>query len=149
MTYNREGFFDDGVYRECTNCHCTFMKTSKTVTLCPTCNSSRVKSSMTPEWKMLQRAKSRAGYKGHEFSITLEDIVIPAICPVLNIPLVVHSGRSGGYKDSPSLDRIDNTKGYTKDNIQVISQQANAMKLSATKEELLAFAQWVLEVYSD
>jgi hypothetical protein len=52
-------------------------------------------------------------------------------------------------KFSPSVDRIDPTKGYTKDNVQVISNLANAMKQNATKEELIVFAKWVLKTYGE
>jgi len=38
--------------------------------------------------------------------------------------------------NSPTLDRIDNTKGYTKDNIIIVSFKANTIKNSATIEEL-------------
>lgn len=47
----------------------------------------------------------------------------------------------------PSIDRIDSTKGYTKDNIQVISSKANTMKSNASVEELRMFAYWVLREY--
>ena len=43
-----------------------------------------------------------------------------------------------------SIDAIDPTKGYNPDNIQIISMKANAMKNSASKEELAKFAEWVL-----
>jgi len=112
------------------------------MTLCKSCNSERVKS-QTPEWKMYQRAKQRASKTGREFSLKLEDIVIPDVCPVLGIEINMNSGKSGAYRNSPSLDRIDNNKGYTKDNIQVISQLANAMKCHASVEELQKFADWI------
>jgi DNA-directed RNA polymerase subunit RPC12/RpoP len=142
MEMNREGYLVGENYRQCTHCMQIFEKTSKTVTLCPGCNNKRVKE-QTPEVRMYRRAKSRAKSKGLEFSITKEDIVIPATCPILKCPLVVHKGQSGAFPDSPSLDRIDSSKGYTPDNIWVISQRANAMKSNATQEELKLFADWI------
>ena len=142
MEKNREGYLVSDTHRECTNCGTVFEITSK-MTLCKVCNSTRVKS-LRPEWKMHQRAKMRCKDTGREFNIEVSDIVIPDICPVLGIELNMNSGRSGAYRNSPSLDRIDNSKGYTKDNIQVISQLANAMKCHATNEELHKFAQWIL-----
>lgn len=143
MQKNREGYLVSDTHRECTKCGSLFEITSK-MTLCKKCNSERVKS-QTPEWKMHQRAKQRCKQTGREFSIEVSDIVIPDVCPILGIELNLNSGRSGAYRNSPSLDRIDNTKGYTKDNIQVISQLANAMKCHASNEELHQFAKWVLQ----
>jgi predicted nucleic acid-binding Zn-ribbon protein len=142
---NREGYYVGKFDRECTKCGIVFKKTSKTVTLCPSCNSERVKSSKTTERKLWERARNRAKLSGLEFTITLEDIELPPTCKYLNIPLNVHSGSSGGKFDSPSLDRIDNSKGYIKDNIQVISHLANVMKASATKEQLKMFCNSMLK----
>jgi len=94
---------------------------------------------------MHQRAKQRAKSSGIEFSISVDDIQIPDVCPILGIYLNMNSGKSGAFKNSPSLDRIDNNRGYTKDNIQVISQCANAMKGAATWGELKMFAKWIME----
>lgn len=141
MNKNREGYLINNTHRECTNCGNIFEITSK-MTLCKSCNSERVKSK-TPEWKMHQRAKQRALKTGREFSISVNDIIIPDICPILGIKINMNSGKSGAYKNSPSLDRIDNSKGYTKKNIQVISQLANAMKCHASVEELQNFADWI------
>ena len=143
MSKNREGWFVSDTHRECTKCKSMFEITSK-MTLCKPCNSSRVKS-LTPEWKMHQRAKVRAKEKELEFTLFVSDLVIPDICPVLGLNLNANSGRSGAYPNSPSLDRTDNSKGYTKDNIQVISQAANRMKGQATNEQLHLFAQWILK----
>lgn len=142
MERNREGHLVSDTHRECTKCGTIFVKTSK-MTLCKKCNCERVKS-LTPEWKMHQRAKQRCKETGREFNIEVSDIVIPDVCPILGIELNMNSGKSGAYRNSPSLDRIDNSKGYTKDNIQVISQLANAMKCHATNKELHMFANWIL-----
>lgn len=144
---NREGFWVTETERECTACGKIFKKTSKTVTLCNECNSTRVKSS-TPEWKMHQRAKQRARSSGRDFNLELSDIKIPEECPVLNIPIECFSGKPGGRFNSPALDRIDNSLGYVKGNIQVISHRANLMKADASKEELIKFARWVLNTYT-
>jgi hypothetical protein len=43
---------------------------------------------------------------------------------------------AGFRENSPSIDRIDSTKGYTPDNIQIISWKANRIKGYATLQEL-------------
>ena len=144
MKVNREGYKISETERECTNCGTMFLKTSKTVTLCNKCNSERVKCT-DPEVKMLHRAKSRAKLKDLEFDLTVKDIVIPKYCPILGIELICKSGISGGQKNSPALDRKDSKRGYTKDNVQVISHLANMMKSHATEEELIAFANWIID----
>jgi RNase P subunit RPR2 len=90
-------------------------------------------------WK---RAKDRAIQKGYDFTIEESDIIIPNKCPLLEIPL--EYGRRGKYENAPSLDRIDNTKGYIKGNVWVISKKANSMKNSATFEELNTFCTNIL-----
>lgn len=87
-------------------------------------------------------ARNRAKRKGIEFNIDEADITIPEICPLLEIP--IEYGTKSNYDRSPSLDRIDNTKGYIKGNVWVISQKANAMKNSATFEELKIFSTNIL-----
>lgn len=91
-------------------------------------------------------ARKRAVKRGLDFDLVPEDIVLPTHCPYLGIALQVNQG-TGFQVNSYSLDRIDNTKGYTKDNIEVISYLANSMKRNATKEELVAFAKEILRRY--
>jgi hypothetical protein len=96
---------------------------------------------------MYRRAKSRAAQSGLEFNLNKEDIKIPIQCPVLGIPLSTHKGTSGGRDNSPALDRVDNSKGYIKGNVLVISHLANMMKSSANKEQLIKFSEWVQKTY--
>ena len=86
-----------------------------------------------PEKVILSHAKTRAKKKGIEFTIDSTDVVIPDVCPILGITL-----QMGGtdYNNSPSLDRIDSTKGYIKGNVWVISWRANRIKSDSTLEEL-------------
>jgi len=85
--------------------------------------------------KMVAQARCRARDNNLEFSITKEDIVIPSECPVLGIPMKI--GVTRKEKDySPSLDRIDPTKGYVKDNVVVVSWRANRLKGDSSIQEL-------------
>ena len=86
---------------------------------------------------MLCGIKKRAKLKGLEFNLTLNDIPqIPDICPVLGIPIIPNDGTSTPTDNSPSIDRIDNKKGYIKGNIRIISNRANRIKSDATIDEL-------------
>lgn len=91
--------------------------------------------------------KNRAIKRNIDFNITIDDIVIPEYCPILLQPIV--QGNKDNYKFSPSVDRIDNTKGYIKGNIQIISMKANTIKNSATIEELQLFAKWINNTFKD
>lgn len=92
--------------------------------------------------QILNRTRLRAKNKKIDFNIDESDIIIPNKCPILEVPLVI--GTKGDYEYSPSIDRIDNTKGYVKGNIQIISKKANSMKNSATTKELLTFCKNIL-----
>ena len=93
------------------------------------------------EYEMWRHAKKRAKLDNREFTITIEDIVIPEFCPVLSIPLNRES--NGKSDNSPSLDRIDNTKGYIKGNICVISWRANNIKNIGSALEHRKIAEYI------
>ena len=102
-----------------------------------------------PEWYMHYKARQRATLKKTEFNIEVSDVVMPKKCPVFSqYELKKETSDMSGPKPwSPSLDRIDNTKGYIKGNVQVLSHKANTMKGNATPQELLQFAYWVILTY--
>jgi hypothetical protein len=93
-----------------------------------------------PEKILLKSAKNRAKQRGLEFNIELEDIVIPDFCPLLEIKLVKRVAGHGPKDSSPSLDRIDSSKGYIKGNVWVISALANRIKTNATPEQIITVA---------
>lgn len=96
--------------------------------------------------RLLLSSKQRAAKKRLEHTLVYEDIIIPKVCPVLGIELVLTLKATEGHKVThpyaPSIDRFDNSKGYTKDNIRIISHRANAIKGDATVEELEAVLQY-------
>lgn len=92
---------------------------------------------------MLKTAKWRAEKAGVPCTITIEDIVIPELCPVLGIPLQI--GTRGFTNNSPTLDRIRPELGYVPGNVAVISLRANRIKNDAGLVELEAVANWLRE----
>ena len=119
-----------------------------------TCEERAVMASKNREWyektikqRILYRAKERSKETGCPFNITEEDIILPELCPLLEIPFVYGSSKSKWY--TYSLDKIEPHKGYVKGNIQVITYLANTMKSSASKEELITFAKNILKLFKD
>lgn len=72
--------------------------------------------------RLVARAKHRASTKGVSCTIKPSDLSIPRKCPILGTEFV------SGTEYAMSIDAIDPAKGYTPDNVQVISMKANAMK---------------------
>jgi hypothetical protein len=95
-----------------------------------------------PELYLWKYARARARYDKLDFDLDLACITIPQYCPYMGTAFVM-----GDKNAAASLDRIDSTKGYTKDNVQVICYLANKMKNNATIEQLVVFAKGVLAVH--
>ena len=100
-----------------------------------------------PKWAYaaVEAAKSRGKWP---VSITPEDIyaIWPADnkCPILKIPFATGGKHGRERNNSPSIDRIDNNKGYTPDNIQIVSMMFNSFKSYHNDEDLDVFAEgWI------
>ena len=107
--------------------------------------------------KSMQGAKQRVGSKsssahssayGKEYELDLEWAIteldrLGDRCPVTGIEFFYDKsyethGKSG-HPAKPSIDRIDSSLGYTKDNSRIVSNLANKMKSSWTDEEIQPF----------
>lgn len=87
---------------------------------------------------LLNSSRARAKEKNREHSITKQDLldIYPEDnkCPIFGFDL---EWNGNGFREtSPSIDRIDSSRGYTKDNIQIISWKANRIKGYATVDDL-------------
>jgi RNase P subunit RPR2 len=89
---------------------------------------------------LFSRTKARAKKNGIDFSITIDDIIIPFACPVLGIELSVSNGNASD--NSPSIDRIYNNVGYVAENIIIVSNLVNRIKSNATIDQLIAIAEF-------
>lgn len=94
-----------------------------------------------PAKGLLKLAKQRVKSSGWELTITEEDIIVPEFCPVFGVRL--EFGRMDDRDNSPSLDRIDSTKGYIPGNVAVICWAANKLKSNGTAEEHRRIADWM------
>jgi hypothetical protein len=73
----------------------------------------------------------RAKQRGYEFSITIEciwDIYVAQdkVCALSGVPIL--------FSDTASLDRIDNSIGYTKENLQIVHKDLNYMKYTYSQD---------------
>lgn len=95
----------------------------------------------SPEKMLWYDAGKRARRKGIPFTISCADIIIPGHCPVLGIPLRRSEKHPTDF--SPTIDEIIRGRGYTPDNIAVISYRANRLKNDGTLDELKAIVAWL------
>ena len=98
-----------------------------------------------PLSRILTSTKQTAKKKNLEHNITIDDLIKIDICPYTGV--TIDWTCSGKHMRNPSVDRIDNSKGYIKGNVEVISNLANSMKNSASVRELQNFAIEVLRRY--
>ena len=98
----------------------------------------------TPEKYWLNRVLVERKVPVETRHALLQTLETPSHCPVFGVELnYLGTGNHGFCKDtdkSPSLDRIDSSKGYEAGNLQVISWRANRIKNDSTPEELRKLA---------
>ena len=93
---------------------------------------------------MLRKARNRAKRRNIYFDITLDDITIGRESYILDIPFEVGSDN---WQNSPSLDRIDNKRGYEKGNVIVVSMMANSIKNQATPSQIKKVGDFYEKLY--
>jgi hypothetical protein len=97
---------------------------------------------------MVKKAKARAKSRGLPFDIDWKWMVktfrSTTHCPVSGIEFDWKASNRD-LSNCPSLDRFDNSRGYTKDNVNVISLKANSRKNDTSLEKLKMLASWVVD----
>ena len=95
-----------------------------------------VRSKSYRDWRRVNRAKAlltiaryRAKQKGLEFDldgheVAIQDVIDAGVCELTGVPFNLDDGKTW---DSPSLDRIDSTQGYTPRNVRVVLYCVNVM----------------------
>lgn len=97
-----------------------------------------------PDTKTLyNRLKASAKKRKIPFDLKLTDLHTLGYyinCPVLGIPLD-YSGKQLN-DNSPTVDRIDSSKGYTANNIIIVSWRCNRSKNDLSSEEIKKIAEF-------
>jgi len=95
---------------------------------------------------MLRLAKRRARKRNIFFDLVADDINVGTHCPILGTEFEVGSDN---WQNSPSLDRIDNKRGYEPDNVIVVSMMANSIKNQATPTQIKKVADFYEKLYTE
>jgi len=123
--------------------------------VCTVCSQDRSREYRNNTWRgraaeLFRAAKSRAKVRGLEFNLDKKWIVdrleaINFTCEVTGIPfaLPLGDGSSGiGFANrfGASLDRIDSSRGYTKDNVRIVTNRINVALGDLTDAQFEQFA---------
>lgn len=88
----------------------------------------------------MQRSKENASKYKFECDLTpewIESKIKKGRCEVTNIPFVLTRGH---HPFAPSMDRIDSSKGYTMDNIQIVVLIYNTAKRQFCHDDVMLLA---------
>ena len=92
----------------------------------------------------------RAIKKGWAFDLTNEwyrQIVDLGVCQKTGLPFVMDKGSRSPFQ--PSVDRIDSSRGYTRDNCQIVCLIFNFAKNKFAEEDVYKFAKAFVETYDN
>jgi hypothetical protein len=108
-------------------------------------NAERERYWLNQPWRIAQEARIRATKKGLSYDLTKDWAFSTwtGFCSLTGIQFAARSTSITAY--SPSIDRIDNAKGYTKANCRWILYGVNALKNTGTDEDVLRIARAITE----
>jgi hypothetical protein len=86
--------------------------------------------------------KAKAKHRGIAFRVTIKfawDLFVQQgkRCALTGLPITLHPSSVEEGANTASLDRIDSSKGYTKDNVQWVHTAINFMKHSLSEAEFV------------
>lgn len=91
------------------------------------------------------RKRQNCRYKKWDWDIQMSDLEWPSHCPILGIELDWFAEKT--QENSPSIDRLDNSKGYIKGNVAVMSWRANRIKNNGSAEEHHKIAHYLDHIF--
>lgn len=97
----------------------------------------------------LLAAKKRANKKGLDFDIDLDFMYYlwnkqKGLCNISKLPMTFYF-KNNHRKYNLSVDRIDSTRGYTKDNVQLVCDVVNRMKLDLSMKEFVTLCKTIYD----
>ena len=108
---------------------------------------------------MIESARQRAKKYNIPYTLKSQDIrdIITDRCPILGIKFELNKQKQkwgkgknqNNWQTSPSIDRIVPDKGYTKDNIIIVSLMANSIKNQATPDQIQKVATFYKKLYNE
>ncbi len=96
---------------------------------------------------LLTLAKHRAKQKGLEYSLDgcqecIQGVIDAGVCELTGIPFNLDGGKTW---DSPSLDRIDSSQGYSLENVRVVLYCVNVMANIWGENKIVEIADAIME----
>lgn len=121
---------------------------------CRSCAASLREAEKSPFWKgigpMSAQYLNRLTHRGKSVTCTLQDLYDQwrdqrGRCALSNVFLDLE-GNTDKHEPTASVDRIDSSKGYHKDNIQWVHKRVNTMKNNMTDEELVIWCRRIVHI---
>ena len=127
---------------------------SDTSTCCFQCGRAKLRKFVgaMPKWLVTQTKRS-AAERNLAFRLTIDYLNEifenqSGICALTGIKLDFSTSPKRSTKTTASIDRIDNAKGYVKDNVRFVHKTVNIMRKDMCDEELIKWCRYIVE-YTD
>lgn len=107
------------------------------------------------EWKLRRliedsKVRAKRASVNHDLDLSYLREILPECCPYLGTKFhweaKVNCGPRSPHPCSPSIDRIDSSRGYVKGNVAIVSHRANSIKNDASEMELIEMGRRIAQL---